>query len=551
MAGRKAIAESPQITDALLKELRECLAQRCIERGLACLRARARLLDTLDPRQEQSARFVGHLAQWIDVGAFDFGALKVLLRRFDTTARASLSLNNYLYLRMADGIQAMAEEEIDTAIRHFDFVLGLPEELNDKQSLSIVFFWKARCLRRRGEYEKALIFANQGKDSAMALGYPRMAALSEVLESWILFQRGKLKEAEQISHHAEAVLRETDDHVTMGNIYSFYGRMARRAGRYDKAIEHFDQAIEEFRQRDPQHPNLARTLANIALAKRSIALQLRRKIDKQAERRRKDSAATSKVTRSGATEYRQRLEQLHNEIVNHLEEATRIYGHHPTHHGIGTVQLNYAYVLLDDGDYQAAETKARDAYRLGEEKQDYILMGRARIVLCMIENARVEEEISEGTDPGSHARRALDYIHEAVELAKHTQNQGLLTNAHLWLGFTHCNAFFDDTDAAREAYDMAIASRKGTQPDSLWEDLQALKAKIVGAGGVDSKLKAWSQGSLGDKTFQQITEEFAELIIPRVWEREGRKVSRVATRLSISPKKVRRILDRVGRRKPR
>jgi DNA-binding NtrC family response regulator len=144
----------------------------------------------------------------------------------------------------------------------------------------------------------------------------------------------------------------------------------------------------------------------------------------------------------------------------------------------------------------------------------------------------------------------MEYIQEAVEFAKHTQNQRLRTNAHLWLGFTHCNAFFDDTDAAREAYDLAIASRKGTQPDSMWEDLQALKAKIVRAGSIDSKLKAWSQGALGDKTFQQITEEFAELIIPRVWEREGRKVSRVAAKLSISPKKVRRILDRVGRRKP-
>jgi DNA-binding NtrC family response regulator len=47
-----------------------------------------------------------------------------------------------------------------------------------------------------------------------------------------------------------------------------------------------------------------------------------------------------------------------------------------------------------------------------------------------------------------------------------------------------------------------------------------------------------------------MTEEFAELIIPKVWEREGRKISRVAARLSISPKKVRRILSRVGRRKP-
>ena len=84
----------------------------------------------------------------------------------------------------------------------------------------------------------------------------------------------------------------------------------------------------------------------------------------------------------------------------------------------------------------------------------------------------------------------------------------------------------------------------------MWEDLQALKAKIVRAGGIDPKLKAWSQGALGDKTFQQITEEFAELIIPRVWEREGRKIARVAAKLKISPKKVRRILDKVGRRRP-
>ena len=539
---------SKDIDQCLLTELRECLAERQIERGLSCLHSRAKAVERLGARDPDSGRIVGHLAQWIDIGAFDFPTLKMLLGRFDSESRARLSLRNYLYLRMADGLMCMAEEEIDVAMRHFDFVLGLPDELDDKQSQSIVFFWKARCLRRRGEYEKALVYAQQGKASALALGYPRMAALSEVLESWILFQRGKLKEAEQLSQHAETVLRETDDWVTLGNIYSFYGRMARRAGRYDKAIEHFDQAIAEFRKRDTRHPNLARTLANTALAKRAIALQLRRKIDKAAERRRKDGTAAP--SRSGS-EYRQRLERLHNEIVTHLDEALAIYSHHPTHHGIGTVHLNYAYVLLDDGDYRAAETKAQDAYRLGEAKQDYILMGRAGVVLCMIENARVEEEVTEGTDPGGHARRALDHAQEAVELARHTQNQKLLTNAYLWLGFTHCNAFFEDAESAREAYDMAIASRKGAQADNVWEELQALKAKIVRAGSIDSKLKAWSQGSLGERTFQQVTEEFAELIIPRVWEREGRKVSRVATRLSISPKKVRRILDRVGRRTPR
>lgn len=43
-----------------------------------------------------------------------------------------------------------------------------------------------------------------------------------------------------------------------------------------------------------------------------------------------------------------------------------------------------------------------------------------------------------------------------------------------------------------------------------------------------------------------MTEEFAEMVIPQVWLREGKKVSRVAERLSISPKKVRRILRSVG-----
>jgi tetratricopeptide (TPR) repeat protein len=546
MGGRPRAATA-DITETLLAELRECLAERRIERGLDYLRSRLARIESLDSQHPQAARFVGYLAQWVDVGAFDPSILKLVLSRFDPETRASLAVRNYLYLRMAEGMLAMAQEEIDTALRHFDFVLGMPDELSDAQSLSIVYFWKARCLRRRGEYEKALIFANQGKDSALTLGFPKMAALSEVLESWILFQRAKIKEAEAISHHAESVLRETDDYVTLGNIHSFYGRVARRAGQYDRAIEHFNRAIEQFRKRDPRHPNLARSLANIALAKRSIALQLRRKIDRLAELRRKDAAARpSKI----AAEYRQRLDQLHQEIIAHLDEASAIYQHHPNHHGVGTVQINYAYVLLDDGDYQAAESKARNAYELGEQKQDYILMGRARVVQCMIENARVEEEISEGTDPGSHARRALEYIQEAIALANHTQNQRLRTNAYLWLGLTHCNAFYDNTEAAREAYDQAIASRRTDQHDSLWEDLQSLKAKILSGGSVDSKLKAWSQGALGEKTFQEITEEFAELIIPRVWEREGKKVSRVAAKLSISPKKVRRILDRVGRRKP-
>jgi tetratricopeptide (TPR) repeat protein len=458
-------------------------------------------------------------------------------------------VSDYVYLRMAQGMVALREEAIQTAIGHFDFVLGLGEELNDEFLLAIINFWKGRCLRRRGEYDEALVYTCKGRDMALKLGHERMAAVMKVLESWLLFQQGKPKEATNISHSAETVLEDTDDYVTLGNIQSFYGRMARREGRYDKAIELFERAIELYGKRDPQHPNLARSLANMALAKREIALQLQRKIDQDVERRRKVPSKGDNHGASQRTARRERLNCLRREALQHLESANAIYAQHPNHHGVGTVRLNAAYLHLDNGDYHSAEAEAASAYDLAQEKRDYILMGRARILQCVIENAKVEDEITEGADAGSHARRALECIQEAVDLAKHTQASVLLANAYIWQGMTHCNSFFDNADAARESYDLARPFCKGSQSGHLWQDLQTLRSRILDKGTIDPNLKAWSLGAVGDKTFQQITEEFADIVIPRVWEREGKKVSRVAARLSISPKKVRRILERVGRRK--
>jgi tetratricopeptide (TPR) repeat protein len=328
--------------------------------------------------------------------------------------------------------------------------------------------------------------------------------------------------------------------------------MARREGRFEKAIEFFESAIGHYEKRDPQHPNLARSLANMALAKRGVALQLQKRIDRDAQRRRKSSVAPKgKAGGAPRHDYRSRLAQLRREALEHLESAQAIYKLRPNHHGVGTANLNAAYIHLDSGDFQRAEDEAASAYDVAEQKQDYILMVRARILGCMIENAKVEEQISEGADPGSHARRALEFSQEAIELAKHTQHHLLLANAHLWQGLTQCNSFFDNPEAARESYDLARKSCGANPPANIWQDLQSLSAKILRKGSIHPALKAWSQGAVGEKTFRQISEEFAEIVIARVWEREGRKVSRVASRLSISPKKVRRILARVGRRKPR
>lgn len=540
-----------EISDEFLAQLKEDLVCRRVGRGMARLEAHRHLLSSFDPETRNAGLFAGYLAQWVDVGFQRVGLVKEIVARFSKAVRGRLRLHDYLHLRMAEGMIAMAEESKDEAIQHFDFVLGLDQETDDKELLAIANFWKGRCLRMAGEYDQALAFAVKGRNLASELGHAPMAAVMRVLESWLWFQKGDAKQALDILKAAEAILSKTDDYVTLGNIHSSYGRIAGRQGRFQHAIENFTDAIVQYKRCDPRHRNIARSLNNMANVKRLIALQLRRKIDSDAARRRK--AATRGRASDGDRKhpYRKRFEQLRQEALADLGEAAAVYEQYGNHHGLGSVHLNYGYLHLDNGDLERAAAEAQAAFRLAEERRDYILMARARLLDCMIENTRVEEGIGESTEPGNHPRLAQDCAQEAIELAKHTENRRLLADAYVWQGLTYCNRFFDDPESGRRCYDQATTLSKGDHADSGWDDLQTLKAKVLRGSSVSPTLRAWSQGSVGDKTFQQIAEEFAELIIPKVWEREGRKVSRVADRLSMSPKKVRRILSRVGRSKHR
>jgi len=541
--------QSAEISCEFLAQLKEDLVCRRVAQGFTRLEEHRYLRSSFDPERKNAALFAGYLAQWVDVGFRRAALVKEIVAQFSRDLRVRLPLHDYLHLRMAEGMVAMADESTDEAIRHFEFVLSLEPEIDEQELLSIANFWKGRCLRMKGEYDQALTFALKGRDLALKLGHQPMAAVMRVLESWLLFQKGNAKEAIDILQTAEAVLRKTDDYLTLGNIHSSYGRIARRQGRYQHAIDNFTTAIALYRKLDPQHRNVARSLNNLAYVKRLIALQLQRKIDAEAARRRK-AATRGAAANGGKPSYRVRFEQLHQEALAELNEAQTIYENYGNHHGLGSVHLNYGYLHLDSGDLCDAETEAETAFHLAEARHDHILMARSRLLRCMIENVRVEEGIGESSEPGNHARLAQDFAHEAIELAKHTENRRLLAYAHIWQGLTYSNRFFNDLDSARLCYDQAVTLSKGVHAEGAWDDLQKLKSRALRAGSVNPTLRAWSQGSIGGKSFQQITEEFAELIIPKVWEREGRKISRVATRLSISPKKVRRILSRVGRRKP-
>ncbi len=521
-------------------ELDRILHLRRIATGKSMLDRAETALARLDPGQPGAARLLLLVAQWVDVGYRDHRLLDTLLLRFPADCRKRLSIADYLRLRMVDAFRALSVEDVDSVIDALDFVLRTEGDLPDEGLAALAHFWKGRAHRKKGEYETALLHIVRARELAQKSHDEIFTAIIQIQESWLLFQKGMRKEALRLLSHAESILKATDHYVALGNIESARGRIVRRSGEYTRALEYFDRAIALYSQGDSNHRNLARALVNAAYVRRLLALQLRRKIDARAQPGvvGSDAAAGSAL--------RARYQQISHQAIVDLRRAREIYAIHAHAGGTGTVLFNLGYLHLDRGDIDHAAHEAMEAYRLGLEKNDHILMARARILQSAAENARVDEQLGEDVDIAVHANRALQHSEEALALARSTQNRRLLAGASIARGVTAANDFFQDWEMARRCASEAASLMGPGENDHLVDELAALKSQIVRASGISDTLRAWSEGMVGDKTFQQISEEFAEIVIPKVWIREDRKISRVAESLSISPKKVRRILRNAG-----
>jgi len=535
-----------EIPDQFLKQLREDIAWRRIDSGLRCLADHKELLESCNLQQKNAAILLGYFAQWVDIGYSDRGLLKRLLSRFSSACPETLSLLDYAHLRMADGLVAMLEEEFRKAIKCFETVLAVEEEISDKQMISIANFWMGRCLRRQGRYDDALGYVAKARELALGLKYPKMAAVMQVLEGWIAFQEGQPEEAARILREAEEVLADTDDYLTLGNISSAYGRIARRQGNSEQALSKFEKAIELYNKRDPYNRNLARSFINIAFVKRLLAFQLGNKIDSEAAKFRKKRQGATKSLAFPKLRGREQLTRLREEAFEHLAKAREVYDRYDDHRGKGNAHVTFGYLNLDNGELDRAAAEGATAFRLGDEKKDSVLKSRARVLQSAVECAKFEEQIEEGSSRVPSSQLACEFAREALESAKQTQNRRLLAKSHIALGLALCLGFPEDLEAAQQCADRAEALLKPAHQDYVWRELQDLKRKLRGAGNINSTLREWSQGIVGNKSFQQVSEEFAAIVIPKVWRREGCKIARVAARLSISPKKVRRILRDQG-----
>jgi tetratricopeptide (TPR) repeat protein len=514
------------ISKALLRNLNEALLHRKMAEGHKLLQRLRKDSGEITPDDPLATAALLCLAQWIDTGYANYKILDAPLARFAKTQSTDLKFIDYVRLKMIEGFRAFAHEDIDTAVDAFAFVLQIGDRIADSVLLAQTHFWKGRAHRSKGEYVLALQHLLEAKKAAEDMGAPKFVAAIKIHESWLLFQRGQRKDAFRLLDEAEAELKTTGHYLSLGNIESARGRFVRRSGEYSKALAHFERAVEIYSRQVFDHPNMARALTNAAYVKRLIALDLRER---------------SNTDRAKAAQHARFIE-ICQDALRLLERAGEIYMQHSHASGSGAVCVNAAHLHLDCGDIDLAEEKATEAFRFGEERNDCILMARACTLQAHICHERAEEQIGDSTDTAMYANRAKMFAEEAIDIAKKTQNKRLLAGAYIVRSIVATGDFFLDWETAKQFAAQAGELLSREDRDHLSKELGQLKTRILGATGIHDMLRSWSEGIVENKTFQQITEEFAEIVIPKVWLREDRKISRVAEKLSISPKKVRRIL---------
>jgi hypothetical protein len=538
-----------EVPDGELAELRDDVILCRRARAWGWLSNHGSLIRSANPDHPNTCALAGYLAHWTDAGGKLEGVLTELLGRFPPAERDGLSLRSHVFLRFAEGVLKFTQRKPDTG--DLDFVITISAEIPDgAELLLLAHFWKAETERRRGALDSATRHAKKSAEIALRLGFARLAARAQALEALLMLDSGPPRSA-QLLQQGESVLRESEDWLWRGRVQAGFGQSAIEEGRYQAALEHFTNAKDLFVGGPVRTPDLGWAHCNIAHAQRLIASSLAANIDAQAElHRRSVQPASTEGSRSGSY-YREHLEQVRSEAYSALAQSAAVFRSLNKTRAVNSVRLERCALLADCGDLEQASRQAHECFQTGARQKDGLLMAQARLLESRIEKTHCEEGV--GLDLTHHAQRAYEYAKEALTLAlqceaKPSIKRRLLAGIYVCQGLLLTNELFGNIAAARECCHSASEYVNAAERDQLWEEYQMLAAKALHSGTIDANLRRWSEGLVEGKTFQQITEEFAELVIPAVWAREGKNISRVVSKLSISPKKVRRILTRVGLR---
>ena len=226
----------------LVLELDRALMERQVAQGFALLDQSNSELARLKSSQQDAASIVVRVAQWVDLGYRDVDFLQQLLQRFppdvpgthDTQGLSATAAWRRLFVPWGKRT-SIARSNCWTSC------LQAEDELGDQRLAAIAHFWKGRSHRKKGEYDAAMAHVVKGRSLMQAIPAPKLAAVIQIQESWLLFQTGQIGRGAATAGRSQSATGRHRRCLSLGNIESAKGRMERHAGKYARGAGSFCQ----------------------------------------------------------------------------------------------------------------------------------------------------------------------------------------------------------------------------------------------------------------------------------------------------------------------
>ena len=340
-------------------------------------------------------------------------------------------------------------------------------------------------------------------------------------------------DAERLFDEVEDILSGcAEDHlIDLGNLCLFRFRIARRRGQYDEAEKRLKQGLAFYQQCTPPHRNIARVYTHLALIYRLKARAL------EGEKK------TPKID--------EEILQYREQALACLQNAEEIYQGDPVrnHQGLGKVWSTRAGVFFDSWDLKNAEEEVGRAFRLAQEKNDNLVMARARIIQCRI--ALRENKLT---------LRTLELAENAVRYAAATEYPRLQARAWVMQGMALLRCC-DEVFGAEKCRDEAAHLLGQDDQDYLRDELDELTEEVEAMRSPDNivikrtlsdlinfrlsvKEDSGAKPKNGDPEarcdFQQIIEEIEEEILRCLLGLVHGRVQKVCNIWRVGAAKVRR-----------
>jgi tetratricopeptide (TPR) repeat protein len=503
--------------ESVIPKLAKAVKLREIPRALGIIDEWIDQLDSLPLSQKSAIALLGYCAWSIDFYGPHLEQLEKAIVRFRQIPPGELTLCDLSHLNVAEGLLKFHREEYSEAKTLFERVKEYADLGRCTELMTISRYYLGRVLWKQTDYENALVYIHDAKKLDVNNG-ARVAAM-ELVEGWLHFLMGDIKEAQRVLDHAKTVLYgRVDAMIDLGNILSFQGRLFRESGQYRKALDCFSEAIAYYGKDDPGHRNVARSHLNKAFVYRLLARDLDRK-------------RLSKYQRPQAEA---EVQELRIKAFAELNRGREIYEFDKSRHNRGLCKLHSILALLyfDSCEFDRAEEEAEKSYAYGRDKNDKFGMADARIIQSTL--------ALEGHRGIIDAQLALKLAKEAIKDAEQTGHRRLRARAYIRMGLALLERPYEDPIGARRCWEEAQANLVPDDMDYLRASLAALEKGILSKQHSSSLISRLTVADIEGCTLEEINTEVEETVIRSVYERLGRNIFRTAKELKTGARKVRK-----------